>query len=165
MRVGSGSGEWSNAFDDTTTAQELSDLINKDLRKGKDAVAFPPTFSLQTANTTTGLITANIHHEFMTTANADYGNGQIKLTSMHRGEGGENSTVAITNENGMSITGLTDTTLAVSDISGASGSATITLADTSALVPYGIICTGTGTTSANNGDRPNNRGKSDTQST
>jgi len=145
LRVGTGSGQWSNAFDVTTTAQELSDLINKDLRKGKSAVDFSPSFSLQTANTTTGLITANVHHEFMTSANADYGTGQIKLTSMHRGEGGENSTVAITNLDGMSITGLTDTTLTATGVSGSSGSATITLADTSALVPYGIICTGTGT--------------------
>jgi len=224
LQVGSGSGQWSNAFDVTTTAQELSDLINKDLRKGKDATSFSPTFSLQTANTSTGLITANVHHEFMTSANADYGTGQIKLTSMHRGEGGENSTVAVTNLDGMSITGLTDTNFtipithsvsaggsgysvgnnltqasttgsgsnftctvaSVSDgaivtvtvtnagtgyvkdevitlsgsggkitvkhvlsggvqsVTGSSGSAVIST-DTSALVPYGIICTGTGT--------------------
>jgi len=80
----------------------------------------------------------------MTTANADYGNGQIKLTSMHRGEGGENSTIAITNLNGMSITGLNDTVLAITGVSGSSGSATITMSSTSALVPYGIICIGTG---------------------
>ena len=145
LRVGSTSSTWSNAFDVTTTAQELSDLINKDLRKGKSGAAFSPSFTLQTANTSTGVETANVHHEFMTSANADYGTGQIKLTSMHRGEGGENSTVAITNENGRSITGLTDTTLTATGVSGSSGSATITLADTSALVPYGIICTGTGT--------------------
>ena len=145
LQVGSGAGQWSNAFDVTSTAQELSDLVNKDLRKGKGVTVFSPSFSLQTANTSTGLITANVHHEFMTSANADYGTGQIKLTSMHRGEGGENSTVAVTNLDGMSITGLTDTTLTATGVSGSSGSATITLADTSALVPYGIICTGTGT--------------------
>ena len=144
LQVGTGAGQWSNAFDVTTTAQELSDLVNKDLRKGKSGIAFSPSFTLQTANTSTGVETANVHHEFMTSANADYGTGQIKLTSMHRGEGGENSTVAVTNLNGMSITGLTDTTLTVSSVSGSSGSATITLADTSALVPYGIICTGSG---------------------
>ena len=144
LQVGTGSGQWDNAFDVPTTAQELSDIINKDLRKGKTAVSFSPSFSLQTANTNTGLITANVHHEFMTTANADYGNGQIKLTSMHRGEGGENSTIAITNLNGMSITGLNDTVLAITGVSGSSGSATITMSSTSALVPYGIICIGTG---------------------
>ena len=53
--------------------------------------------------------------------------------------------MAVTNLDGMSITGLTDTTLTATGVSGSSGSATITLADTSALVPYGIICTGTGT--------------------
>ena len=143
LRVGSGAGQWSNAFDDTTTAQELSDLINKDLRKGKTGVVFSPSFTLQTANTASGVETINVHHEFMTTANADYGNGQIKLTSMHRGEGGENCTVALTNLNGMSITGLTDTVATLTNVSGSSGSGTITI-DTSAFVPYGIICVGTG---------------------
>ena len=143
LQVGSAKGEWSNAFDDTTTAQELSDLINKDLRKGKAGVPFSPSITLQTSNTTTGVETINVHHEFMTTANADYGNGQIKLTSMHRGEGGENSTVAVTNLNGMSIGGLTDAVATLTNVSGSSGSATITI-DTSAFVPYGIICVGTG---------------------
>ena len=145
LQVGSGTGQWAKDFDTTTTAQELSDLINKDLRKGKAAVAFSPSFSLQSANATSGLITANVHHEFMSTANADYGGGKLKLTSMHRGEGGENSTLGVTNLDGIGVTNLTTTTLSVSSVSGSSGSATITLADTSALVPYGIICTGTGT--------------------
>jgi len=228
LRVGNGPGEWRNAFDVTTTAQELSDLINKDLRKGKADVPFLPSFTLQTANTASGSTIAYVHHEFMTTANADYGTGQIKLTSMHRGEGGENSTIALTNLNGMSITGLNDTVLTIptdtgpvysvsltsggtgytdgqtytttggsgtgytlsvdvtagavtgpqatitagtgykvgdvltltggssgddatvtvgilgSNISGSSGSAIITMSSTSALVPYGIICIGTG---------------------
>jgi len=144
LQVGTGTGQWSNSFDVTTTAQELSDLINKDLRKGKAGVVFSPSFTLQTASTSTGTIEVNVHHEFMTTANADYGNGKLKLTSMHRGEGGENSTVALTNLNGMSITGLNDSVHTVTGVSGSSGSATITLADTSGLVPYGIICTGTG---------------------
>jgi len=143
LRVGSGKGEWSNAFDVTTTAQELSDLINKDLRKGKASVVFSPSFTLQTANTASGVEIANVHHEFMTSANADYGTGQIKLTSMHRGEGGENSTVGITNLDGINITGLNDIAATLTNVSGSSGSATITI-DTSAFVPYGIICVGTG---------------------
>lgn len=145
LQVGAATNQWRADFDKTTTAQELSDLINKDLRKGKASIAFSPSFSLQTSNTSTGLQTANVHHEFMSSANADYGKGKLKITSMHRGEGGENSTIGVSNLTGLSITGLNDTTLTITGVSGTSGSATITLADTSALVPYGIICTGSGT--------------------
>jgi hypothetical protein len=78
----------------------------------------------------------------MASANADYGNSKLKVTSMNRGEAGENSTLAITNLTGMSATNLTDTVVTVT--SAHAGNQTITMADTSSLAPFGIICTGTG---------------------
>jgi len=144
LQVGSTASTWSPDFDGVNAAQQLADLINKDLRRRKSSVVFSPSFSLETAAESSGSIVANVHHEFMASANADYGNSKLKLTSMNRGEGGENSTLGLTNLNGMSATNLTTTTKAVSSTSGSSGSGVITLPHTTALSPYGIICTGSG---------------------
>jgi len=142
LQVGSTSSTWSADFDGVNAAQQLADLINKDLRRKKDAIAFSPSFTLETASTTSGSITANVHHEFMASANADYGNSKLKITSMNRGEAGETATLGITNLTAMSATNLTDTTVTVTGAH--AGNQTITMADTSALSPFGIICTGTG---------------------
>ena len=144
LQVGSTSSTWSADFDGVNAAQQLADLINKDLRRKKDAIAFSPSFTLETASTTSGSITANVHHEFMASANADYGNSKLKITSMNRGEAGETATLGITNLTAMSATNLTDTVVTATNASGSSGSGVITMADTSALSPFGIICTGTG---------------------
>ena len=142
LQVGSTSSTWSADFDGVNAAQQLADLINKDLRRKKDAVVFSPSFSLETATETSGSLVANVHHEFMASANADYGNSKLKITSMNRGEAGETATLGITNLTAMSASNLTDTTVTVT--SGNAGNQTITMADTSALSPFGIICTGTG---------------------
>ena len=144
LQVGSTSNKWSADFDGVNAAQQLADLINKDLRRKKDAVLFSPSFSLETSASSSGSTVANVHHEFMASANADYGNSKLKITSMNRGEAGENATLGLTNLTAMSATNLTDTVLTVSSTSGSSGSGVITLADTSTLAPYGIICTGSG---------------------
>ena len=136
LQVGSTSSTWSADFDGVNAAQQLADLINKDLRRKKDAIAFSPSFTLETASTTSGSITANVHHEFMASANADYGNSKLKITSMNRGEAGETATLGITNLTAMSATNLTDTVVTATDASGSSGSGVITMADTSASVSY-----------------------------
>ena len=142
LQVGTGSSKWSADFDGVNAAQQLTDLINKDLRRKKDSVVFSPSFTLETSSTSSGSTTANVHHEFMASANADYGNSKLKITSMNRGEAGETATLGFTNLTAMSATNLTDTTVTVT--SGHAGNQTITMADTSALTPFGIICTGTG---------------------
>ena len=142
LQVGSTSSTWSADFDGVNAAQQLADLINKDLRRKKDSVLFSPSFTLETAATSSGSTTANVHHEFMASANADYGNSKLKITSMNRGEAGETATLGITNLTAMSATNLTDTTVTVTGAH--AGNQTITMADTSALSPFGIICTGTG---------------------
>jgi hypothetical protein len=143
LQVGASSSTWSADFDGVNAAQQLADLINKDLRRKKDSVLFSPSFSLETAATSSGSTVANVHHEFMASANADYGNSKLKVTSMNRGEAGETATLGLTNITAMSATNLTDAS--VTATSGHAGNQTITMADTSALSPYGIICTGTGT--------------------
>lgn len=144
LQVGSTSSTWSADFDGVNAAQQLADLINKDLRRKKSALAFSPSFSLETSSETSGTVTANVHHEFMASANADYGNSKLKITSMNRGEAGETATLGFTNLDAMSASNLTDTAKTVSSTSGSSGSGVITLPDTTSLSSFGIICTGTG---------------------
>tara|TARA_B100000287_G_scaffold379275_1_gene382270 strand:+ start:482 stop:2098 length:1617 start_codon:yes stop_codon:yes gene_type:complete len=142
LQVGTGSSKWSADFDGVNAAQQLADLINKDLRRKKDSVVFSPSFNLETSAADSGTTVANVHHEFMASANADYGNSKLKITSMNRGEAGETATLGMTNLTAMSATNLTDTTVTVTGAH--AGNQTITMADTSALSPFGIICTGTG---------------------
>jgi len=145
LQVGLGSSKWSADFDGVNAAQQLADLINKDLRRKKDSVLFSPSFTLETAATSSGSTTANVHHEFMASANADYGNSKLKVTSMNRGEAGETATLGFTNLTAMSATNLHNTPKTVSSTTGSSGTGVITLPNTDDLSPYGIICTGTGT--------------------
>ena len=134
LTVGDGNSKFRAQFDNVSTAQQLADLINKDARKGKSATEFSPSFSFEDTTEVDGTITANVHHEFMASANADYGGGQLKITSMRRGEAGENATYACTSS-GITFTGATDISTTVS----ASTATSITVADATGLAPYGII--------------------------
>ena len=134
LTVGDGNSKFRAQFDNVSTAQQLADLINKDARKGKSATEFSPSFSFEDTTEVDGTITANVHHEFMASANADYGGGQLKITSMRRGEAGENATYACTSS-GITFPGATDISTTVS----ASTATSITVADVTGLAPYGII--------------------------
>ena len=142
LRVGTSKGEWRADFDNESTASNLSDLINRDGRRNKDGVPFSPTFTLETNAEVSGLQTANVHHEFLSSANADYGGGKMKVTSMRRGDGGENATLATTNEDGIAISGCTSLTTTTT---GAIGGGSLALTDAGSFANYGIIYTGTGT--------------------
>tara|TARA_R100000406_G_scaffold23452_1_gene14858 strand:- start:2791 stop:4374 length:1584 start_codon:yes stop_codon:yes gene_type:complete len=134
LTVGDGASKFRAQFDNVSTAQQLADLINKDARKGKSATEFSPSFVFEDTTEADGTITANVHHEFMASANADYGGGQLKITSMRRGEAGENATYACTSS-GITFTGATETSKTVSS----STATTIVLNDVTGLAPYGII--------------------------
>lgn len=121
-------------FDNVSTAQQLADLINKDARKGKNEIHFSPNFHLEDTTSADGQIAASVHHEFMASANADYGGGQVKITSMRRGEAGENATYACTSS-GVTFSGATSTDVKVVS----STATTITVASVAGLAPYGII--------------------------
>ena len=99
-------------FDNVSTAQQLADLINKDARKAKAQRHSARRLTFEDVSETDGTTTANVHHEFMASANADYGGGQLKITSMRRGEAGENATYACTSS-GVTFTGATTIRLKV----------------------------------------------------
>jgi hypothetical protein len=134
LTAGEGSTKFRAQFDNVSTAQQLGDLINKDLRKGKSATTFSPAFVYEDVTDTDGTTTADVHHEFMASANADYGGGQLKITSMRRGDAGQNATVAFTSD-GITFTGATDTLVTVVS----STATTITVNKTDSLAPYGLI--------------------------
>ena len=103
LAQGSGTQQWSAAFSKVTTAQNIADLINKGNRVNRGSVSFTTntdspagtTFSLPDGSSSTGSSAVNLHNEFFASANADYGNGQIKVTSMQLAKGGEQSTIVL----------------------------------------------------------------------
>lgn len=134
LTVGDGSTKFRAQFDNVSTAQQLADLINKDARKGKSGTSFSPSFVFEDVTGDDNTITAQVHHEFMASANSDYGGGQLKITSMRRGEAGENATYACTSS-GVTFTGATETSTTVSS----STATSITVASVDGLATYGII--------------------------
>jgi len=91
LTAGTGTGQWRADFDATTTAQNLADLINKEDRVSKAAVEFASAFTLEGSTSNVA-----VHNEFLASANADYGTGVVKLTSMRAVKGGESCSIVVT---------------------------------------------------------------------
>ena len=146
--VGTGTTNWDDRFDKVSTAQSLADLINKEDRTNRSAIPLTETqvgvtkehdidgaaFTLPVAN---GTHSVNVNNEFLATANSDYGNGKLKITSMRQTKGGESATIATDATTGISIT---QTTAATSTMTYAQASAIWTVAsgDTNSFVDYGV---------------------------
>ena len=122
LAQGTGTGQWRDDFDATTVAQNFADLINKEDRVSKAAVEFSPTFTLEGSTSNIG-----VHNEFLATANADYGTGMVKVTSMRGVKAGEvcsmvtnSSSIAIdqTQTNSTTFTSLDSTTINVASTEG-----------------------------------------------
>jgi len=90
LAQGTGTGQWRDDFDAATVAQNFADLINKEDRVSKAAVEFSPTFKLEGSSSNVAM-----HNEFLATANADYGTGVVKVTSMRPVKAGEVCTIAV----------------------------------------------------------------------
>ena len=146
--VGTGTTNWDDRFDKVSTAQSLADLINKEDRTNRSAIPLTETqvgltkehdidgaaFTLPVAN---GTQSVNVNNEFLATANSDYGNGKLKITSMRQTKGGESATIATDATTGISIT---QTTAATSTMTYAQASAIWTVASgaTNSFVDYGV---------------------------
>ena len=97
LAIGTSSTTWRKDFDKVTSAQNLADLINKEDRVNKAAVEFATAFTLEGSTSNVA-----VHNEFLATANADYGSGVLKVTSMRKGKGGE--TCSIVASSGIELT-------------------------------------------------------------
>jgi len=91
MTMGTGTNQWRNDFDSTTTAQNLADLFNREDRVSKTTVEFAPAFQLEGSTANVG-----IHNEFLASANADLGTGKVKITSMRSVKAGETCSIVCT---------------------------------------------------------------------
>lgn len=94
MTMGTGTNQWRNDFDSTTTAQNLADLFNREDRVGKTSVEFAPAFQLEGSTANIG-----IHNEFLASANADLGTGKVKISSMRSVKAGETCSIVSTESN------------------------------------------------------------------
>ena len=122
LSVGTGTGQWRADFDMITTAQNLADLINKEDRVNKAAVEFAPAFTLEGSTSNVA-----VHNEFLATANADYGSGQVKITSMRSTQAGETCTIATDDTTNLQISQTQTANANSASVSGSSGTATVTL--------------------------------------
>ncbi len=103
LAPGSGTNQWAAAFNKVTTSQNIADLINKEDRVNRSNVTFTTntdspagtTYTQPDGSSATGISSIHLHNEFFASANADYGNGQIKITSMQPAKGGEQATIVV----------------------------------------------------------------------
>ncbi len=91
--------KWRADFDHKSTAENLGALVNKDKAFNKSAV---PIGSL-TVESSDGDVALNVHEEFLSLTNSDTGDGVIEISSMRSTEGGQNATIAVTHETGVSF--------------------------------------------------------------
>ena len=157
--VGTGTTNWDDRFDKVSTAQSLADLINKEDRTNRSAIPLTETqeggskqhdidgaaFTLPVAG---GTQSVNVNNEFLATANSDYGNGKLKITSMRQTKGGESATIATDATTGISISQTTSVTGTMS-YAQAGAIWTVASGDTSAFADYGVaLATADGYTDA-----------------
>jgi hypothetical protein len=133
LSAGTASSNWRGEIDANSTAQNLADLINKEDRVSKAAVEFSPAFTLEGS-------TSNIavHNEFLASANADYGTGVVKVTSMRPVKAGEECSI-ITDSDDIVIEQTTKASTTVSS----SGGGEVTVASTADFVKAGVATDGT----------------------
>jgi len=127
--------KWRADFDKVSTAQNLADLINKEDRVNKAAVEFSPAFTLEGS-------TSNIavHNEILATANSDYGNGKVKITSLRQTKGGETVSIASTDLTNLTISQVTEASTTSTSVS----SDTVNVASTSGFANGGVLMVGSG---------------------
>ena len=134
LTIGTATTQWRADFDKITTAQNLADLINKEDRVSKAAVEFAPAFTLEGSTSNVA-----VHNEFLATANADYGSGQVKVTSMRSTQAGESCSVVVTDTN-IEIDQVATKTATFSSLD----STTITVDSTTGFADAGVVVDASG---------------------
>lgn len=148
LAVGTGTQQWRAEFDEVSTAQALADLVNKDTRTNRGTVTFTTntdspsgtTFTLPDASSSTGTTSVHVNNEFIASANADYGNANLKITSMRQTKAGTESTIAVTDSTNIAVTQTNDNT-ATGTYTAASSDIT-SVASTAEFAEYGLLTVG-----------------------
>ncbi len=141
--------KWNATFNKVAAAQNLADLINKEDRTGRTAVTFTEdatspagTSNLILPDATSSFGTnydyGYVHNEFLASANADYGNGKLKITSMQQTKGGENATIAVTDNTNMTIS-QTTTVSGTATYNSSANTITFASGGAASFVEYGLI--------------------------
>ena len=150
LAVGTGTQQWDADFNKVTTVQNLADLINKEDRTSRGAVSFTkataasgnasPGGTTYTQPGASGNVNINVNDEFLATANSDYGNGKMKISSMQQTKGGETATIAVSDLTKVQISQTTGVTQSgVLNVSPGDGSYTITFSDSSNFADFGLV--------------------------
>jgi len=135
-------GKFRLDLDYMSNAQTLADLINKEDRVSASAIEFADiggTALIMPGSTSN----VAVHNEYLATANADYGSGIVKVTSMRDTVGGEDSSIAIVDspttmlELSQTHTNTATTASSTGDIS--AGSMDITVDSTDGFAPSGLL--------------------------
>ena len=138
LAQGTGTGQWRDDFDAATVAQNFADLINKEDRVSKAAVDFLTTgglgFTLEGSTSNVA-----VHNEFYATANADYGTGVVKVTSMRGVKSGEVCSI-VTTSSDIEI----DQTTSASTTFTSLASTTVNVASTTDFVNAGVAIDASG---------------------
>ena len=150
LAAGTGTQRWEANFNKVTTAQNLADLINKEDRTSRGAVSFTtataasgnasPGGTTYTQPGASGNVNINVNDEFLASANSDYGNGKLKITSMQQTKGGETATIASSDLTKLQISQTTSVTKTgvLSEITN-DGNIKLTFTDSSDFVDFGLV--------------------------
>jgi len=126
--------KWSVSTDKISAAQSLADLINKEDRAEKVQLTFQPAFYPEGSNNKA----AGVHHEFFASANADYGSGQLKVTSLKQTKAGEVCSI-VTDSSDISFSKVSTNTATVAS----GGGSEITVDSTGGFAKAGVLTDGT----------------------
>ena len=150
LAVGTGSQQWEANFNNIVSAQNLADLVNKEDRTGRGAVSFTaatiasgnasPGGTTYTQPGASGNVNINVNNEFLASANSDYGNGKLKISSMQQGKGGENATIASSDPAKVSISQTNSIEASGTlNLTAGDGNYTFTFTDSSSFADFGLI--------------------------
>jgi len=82
-----------------------------------------------------------VDNEILATANSDYGNGKLKISSLRQTKGGENVSIAVTDLTNLTISQVTEASTTSTSVSGS----TVNVASTSGFANGGVLMVGSGT--------------------
>ena len=111
MQNGASSNQWQSDFGAKTIAQNISNLINKDVATSRSAIAIGDLKEHDKQ--------LYLHDEFLAVANSDEGDGKIVITSLRSTEEGESNTIATTNPDVFVFSLGTDVSANITSVAGA----------------------------------------------